>query len=520
MAQDQSIFINAEVLTFIRENPYLNAAMFTFNPSSAGFLAGFQAGAEFVDPLTGDGLAAELTVNNWESQLTAWGADSSEPVWQMCSAYFFALAVPDSQGFRSALTKPPHVIIGMRTRSTASVENIEFTTNTAGTVTFTINPSNNTFTDGYLAQFAIVANGVLTVTQLRDNTVAGLNAIAEFAAQYVAAPVGVAGEFTITSLANGFPLIVDIQVTTGGPIMTQAVTTSIVPGDYALDLDDLRRVAEDQDDPVSGKPERRYFWITDSQLNDDINAEGFEWVQDEREATFPRAYQFHGQSHDPLNFDPLSAGTSAAEVAAAANGGAGWNYASVVDHDKYEWLVAALFGRTIGYLPGAISFTDKQLYGSTRYAKMTPRDKADNASLADTRHFNYYSPEGPRGSFRWGFLADGSYWDRDWVAVFAKYYGEVELTSWKQQNNIVNYTDDSISAGAGVIKRALLRLPGIAALPDLLVVNFVGRQQVDPLDIANREYNSYEVFAGYAGPINRFGTVANPINFSISETIS
>ncbi len=286
-----------------------------------------------------------------------------------------------------------------------------------------------------------------------------------------------------------------------------------------LDLDDLRRVAEDQDDPILGKPIRRWFWTTDLQLNDDINAEGFEWAQDQREETFPRAYQFHGQSHSSLNFNPLSAGTSPAEVAKAANGGAGWNYGSVCDHDLYEWMVAAEFGRCIGYLPGAIAFANKQLYGSGSYAKMTPRDKSTNASLAEERRFNYYGPDGRRGSFVWGYLADGSRWDRDWVAIFAKYFGERELTSWRQQNNIINYTDASIAAGADILKSAMLLIPGIAALPDNISVTFVGRLQVDPADIANREYNLYDVRASYAGPIDRFGTLATPINVSISETL-
>lgn len=520
MAIDPSVVISAQVTEFVEDTPHLNAALFSFTPNAAAFLTGFEAGAEFVDPLTGDGLASELNVNNWQSRLTAWGADDSEPVWQACSAYFNAQSAPDAQGFRAPVTRPPYVIIGLRTRSTQSIELLDFTTATAGDVTITINPSRNVFAAGYLAQTVVVADGILTATQLRDAAVSQLNAIAAFAAVYTAAPGVNPEDLTITSNSNGQPLIVKITVTTGGPIVTQTVTTSVIAGDYLDDLDDIKRVAEDQDDPVLGKPIRRWFWTTDLQLNDDINAEGFEWVQGQRDdGTLPREYQFHGQSHSSLNFDPLSAGTSPAEIAKAANGGAGWDYGSVCDHDLYEWQVAAEFGRCIGYLPGAIAFANKQLYGSGSYAKMTPRDKADNATLAADRFFNYYGPDGRRGSFVWAYLANGSRWDRDWIAVFAKYFGERELTSWRQQNNIINYTDASIAAGASILTSAMLLLPGIAALPDDLSVAFVGRRQVDPADIANREYNSYSVRASYAGPIDRFGTAATPINISISETL-
>lgn len=521
MAKDPSVVIKGELLTPTEDSPYLNVGCLTFRPSTAQFLAGFIAGAEFVDPLTLEGLVAELTINNFESKLKAWGATASEPIYQNVQAYFFPLGiVVNGTRVPARVDIPPRLFIARRTRSVNTQQTIEFTTNTAGTVRFTINPSPQNFTAGWLFQADIVADGVLTVTQLRDAAVAALNADAGFAALYLAAPVGILGEFTITSLVDGFPLIVKIEVTTGGPIMTSAVTTANVPGDYALDLDDIQRVAEETDDPTTGKPERRFFFISDIQGDSDVNAEGYEWVQDEREQTVPVDYEFHGLSRDPLNFDPLSAGTSEAEIAAAANGGAGWNYASVCSHDLYEWPVAALWGRTIGYLPGAVSFTDKVLRGSVAAARITPRSQGDNASLAAERFFNYNSPEGPQGSWRWGYLSDGSFVDRDWLTQYAVYKAKRSLELFKLARSIVQFTNDDINAGKAAIVSGLLELPAFANLPDEIEVTAVLRQDLDPVDITNRTYVDYTFRAGYGGVINRMGTTAEPIIGTITESLA
>ena len=523
MAYDPSVFINSQVTFRTTSRPYLNVALLTFAPSTSGFQTGFETNASFVDPNTLLGLGEELTINNYEQKLIGvFGATESEPIYQQVKGLFNPRGVADASGNRQPtnVTKPPRVFIAMRTRSVPWEQTIEFTTNTAGTVRITINPSRNLFDDGYLFQLDVVANGVLTVTQLRDNTVAALNADAGFAALYLAAPVCVLGEFTITSLRDGYPLVCKVTSTTGGPVMTNAVTTANTPGDYALDLDDAKRVLELQDDPITGKPERRYFFISDTQGDSTVNAEGYEWAQDEREAQVPRDYQFHGLSHDPLNFDPASAGTSEAEVAAAANGGIGWEYGSVCDHDLYEWPVACLFGRVIGYLPGEVSFTDKVLDGSVSEAKITPRDKGDDASLADDRRFNYNSPEGPLGSWRWGFLSNGSYVDRDWTAQYARYVAEQGLIAFKQQRSIVAFTDDDIEAGRAALTEALLTLPAVAQFPDDLLVTAVPRAGLDPNDIANRRYVDYVVTGIYGGVINRFGDLADPISITLSETLA
>ena len=521
MSYDPSVVIESSVAVVLTDLPYLNVMCLTFAPSTSAFKAGFEAGASFVDPTTNLGLGEELTVRNFESRLRAFGATPTEPVWQAVKGHFNPRATADAQGFRDRIKLPPRIFIAARTRAANSETTLDFTTNTTGFITITVNPSRNLFADGYLAQVVVEADGVKTAADLRDEAVAGLVAIPEFAALYLAAPGG-GDDMTITDLApdGGYPLVVKVEVTTGGPIITNTVTTANTPGDYALDLDDVKRVLELQDDPITGKPERRMFFISDLQGDKTVNAEGYEWAQDEREEQVPRDYEFHGFSLDPLNFDPLSAGTSEAEIAAAANGGTGWNYGSVCDHDLYEFPVPVLLGRTIGYLPGEISFTSKVLDGSVSEAKITPRDKADNASLAADRRFNYNSPDGPKGRWVWGYLSDGSFVDRDWLASYAKYVGEQAKLQFMALRNIVAFTNADIEAGASALRDGLLTIPALAQFPDLLTVTYKTRQELDSNSIAVREYVDYTVTAASGGVINRFGTIANPISVTISESLA
>src|SRR5690606_31522786 len=126
---------------------------------------------------------------------------------------------------------------------------------------------------------------------------------------------------------------------------------------------------------------------TDLQGDDVVNAEGLAFVQNQADtASFnpPRDYQFVAWSTSgsrPVtiggnlvgNFDPSST-DSAAETAAGANGGTGWTRGSVHDHPRYEFLVPALLGRTIGYLPGNVAFTSQVLAGENAAAIMSPLD--------------------------------------------------------------------------------------------------------------------------------------------------
>ena len=520
MGYAPSVVVKSEVASVLSQVPYLNCALLTFYPSTSGFLSGFQAGAQYVDPGTGDGLVGELTINNWTSKLKAWGATEDEPIWQQVAAHLFPSGVLNAQGQRvpNPVKIPPRVFIGCRQTSVPSEADIEFTTNTAGTVTVTINKSGNIFDDGYLTQVQVVADGVLTVAQLATALDTALGLDANFAALYTSSAA--LGVVSIASIADGFPLRISISVTTGGPIMTQTVTTANTPGDYYDDLTLMQSVAELSDDPTTGKPERRWYWISDTQGDDTVNAEGFEWVQDQQDNVSPsRDYQFRGLSPATSNFDPLAV-ASPSQAAQAANGGEGWNRGGVCFHDLYEWPVSALLGRCIGYLPGEISFTDKVLIGANKYAKITPRNQGDNASLANDRTFDYNTIEGPLGAWRRGWLADGSFCDRKWLEDYATYVANLGLTLYKQRKNIVTFTDSDISAGASVIAQALLTLPAIAQVPSALSVTFLKRSEVSPSNIAARTYVDYTVTAGSGGIIDTFGTIATPIIITISESLS
>jgi hypothetical protein len=263
-------------------------------------------------------------------------------------------------------------------------------------------------------------------------------------------------------------------------------------------------------------PIRRFYWITDLQLDDTVGAEGLEWAQDQNDAIPALRYQFLAPSASPLNFDPLAV-ASPAQLAQAANGGIGWEYGGIFDHDLYEFQVSALLGRTIGYLPGGISFTDKQLQGSTASARITPRERFDDAILATDRRFNYYSAEGVGGTARWGYTASGGRLDRNWLAAYAEYVATLALQQWKQLKNITTYTNADISAGAGVIKASLLTLPALSAIADSLEVRFVPREEVNPANVGARTYLDYEVFGLSGGVMERIGTISDPTPINIIE---
>lgn len=519
MSLDQSVNFNSVLTSQVSTRPYLNAAMETFTPSTAPFLAGFIAGAEYKDG-GGEGIASKVTVTNWESRLKAWGATEEEPIWQVCSAYFNARGAEGGAGFIPAnITRPPHLIIGRRTRAVPSEVTIVFTAaGAAGTsITCDVNQAPFIYSAGELATFTVDQDGLKTTTDLRDEMVAGLNAITAFAALYLAAPVGPA-TMTITSLADGFPLLVLTSATTGGPSFTQAVTTANTPGDYALDLDDLRLYVEDSDDPSTGVPGRKFFWISDSQLDDVVNEEGAQWVEDAGEETLPRLYVFCGESLAPENFDPAATASPAQDWQAAV-GGVGFSRAGIFAHDLLEWFAPAALGRVIGYLPGECYFSARELYGSGKYAKITPRDQGENASLAEDRRFNYYSAEGPHGSILWDWISSGKRLDQRWVEAYASYQVNTDLTLWKIQKQDVTYDDDTISAAVSVIKAALLKIPGIAKLPNLISVTAKRRAAVDPNLIAQRTYVDFTITCAYVGSINRFGTISQPVTITISETL-
>lgn len=531
MGNAPSVSPDVELASGIPAVPFLNHALITFRPQDSTFATNFAASTQdwmFLSPSTNQGLVAELTVDSWKSRLKSLGADDTEPVWLAVDAHFNQLALANSAGTRERLVKPDVVYIGRRTSAVVSVNTFTFTTNTAGSVRIKINPAKYLYSDsdpaGSLADITVVANGVDTVTDLADDAVAQLNAITDFAAHFLAS--NVAGVVTITSLVAGYPLIIFVRSTTPGPTMTQAITTANVADAYYDDLTEMQEAAEFGE--LVDPPSRKFYWLTDLQADDVVNAEGMEWAEDQGDSaqfTPIRPYQFVSWSASGArritrsgnfvgNFDPTST-HSAAALANAANGGEGWSRGSVHDHDRFEFLAPALLGRTIGYLPGQVSFTAKVLQGGTTASKMAPRDFGDNETLTFDRTFNWYSAEGPAalGSAKWGYLADGSYMDRKWTEDYVEYQVKVDLLTWMQLNNITTYTNATIEGGKAVIAAAIAKIP--AVIPSSIGVTSLSRDQVNPANITARVYYDYEANGTGSGVINRIGTPSSPIPITI-----
>lgn len=535
MGNAPSVSVVTQISSNVPAVPYLNHALLTFRPQDSTFATNFAASTQswmFLSPATNQGLVAELTPDTWQSRLKSLGATSAEPIWTAVDAHFNQLSAPNPSGVREALVKPDKVYIGRRTSAVVSVNTVTFNTNTAGSTTVTINPAKFLYSSsspaGALAQTTVVADGVLTVADLADNLAAQLTALTDFAAHFTAVSDGV-DTVTITSAVAGYPLITFIRSTTPGPTVTLVNTTANVANAYYDDLTEMQEAAElgELVDP----PSRKYYWITDLQGDDVVNAEGMEWVEDQADAgTFTpiRDYLFFSWSTTGArlitfggnqigNFNP-SATDSASQEAQAANGGEGWSRGGVWDHDRYEFFTAAMFGRTIGYLPGQVSFTGKELYGSTVASRMAPRDYGDNESLtlADERSFNTYCAEGPRGMAKWGYLANGSWVDQKWTEDYVSYQVRTDLLAWMILNNIITYTNDTIEAGKGIVKMAIAKIP--AVIPGSIGVVALSRDQVNPANIVARVYYDYTGSGEAAGVINRFGTPANPLPIYISAT--
>lgn len=524
--------VSVQIASNIPAVPYLNHALISFRPQDSTFATNFAASTQswmFLSPNNNQGLVAELTPDTWQSRLKSLGADNTEPVWLAVDAHFNQLALANAQGTRERLTKPDKVYIGRRTSAVVTVNTFTFGSNTAGTVTITVNPAKYLYSDstpaGALAQITVVADGILTVTDLANDAVAQLNALPDFAAHFLAS--NVLGVVTVTSLVAGYPLIIFVRATTPGPTMTQAITTANVANAYYDDLTEMQDAAEFG--ALVDPPSRKWYWITDLQSDDTVNAEGMEWVEDQADSgtyTPIRDYQFVSWSSSGARLITIggnqvgnfngSATDSAAQDAQAANGGEGWSRGSVHDHDRFEFIVPALLGRTIGYVPGNISFTSKVLYGGTAASKMSPRDFGDSETLSFDRTFNWYSAEGSRGSAKWGYLADGSYMDRKWTEDYVRYQVTTDLVQWMQLNNIVSYTNPTIAAGKAVIQAAIAKIP--AVLPDTIGVASLGRDEVNPANIVARVYYDYLGSAESGGVINRVGTPSDPVAIVISET--
>lgn len=522
-----------EVSSPVTVKPYLQHACITFVPSTSDFLDGFTGSTQawmYPDPVTNLGLVAALTPNTWPSRLKTLGALPTEPLYRAVAAHFLQLQVADSNGVRAPINLPDVLYVGRRTRAVPSEGTVTFATNTAGTTRVRINPAKYIFADktpaGALADVTITSDGVLTPTQLATALDAALTAVPGFTALFN--PVAALGVVTITSVADGYPLIIEVTPSTPGPTVTVAVTTANTPGDYELDLDDIQTAAElgDQLDP----PSRKFYWLTDIQADDVVSLEGMEWVNDQSDTgvhPIPNRYIFLAWSTSGAklqtisgsqvgNFNPVAT-DSLSQNAQAALANAGYYRAGVIDHDRWEFVVPAILGRCIGFLPGDVSFTSKVLFGSTANAKMTGRSYGDNESLAsnEERSFSWYSAEGPQGSFKFAATPSGEFFDRPWLADFASYACYTAIINWQQLNNIIAYDDDAILGGRATIATALASIPAVN--PATINIAYLTRAQVDPNNIANRIYTDYMGFGITFGIINQVGTVATPITITLKD---
>lgn len=531
MGNNPSVFIQTTVASPVVAVPYLNHALVTFVPKNSTFATNFAASSAswmFKDPASLEGLVAALQPGNWDSRLRSLGCPETDPVWLAADAHFNQLTVADANGQRARLSRPDVLYVGRRTRAVASANTFTFATNDAGRVRIRVNPAKFLYTDsspvGSLADVTVVADGVLTVAQLATAAAAALNALPDFSAHFLAAAA--LGVVTVTGDVEGYPLILSVVASTPGPTITQAVTTANVAGDYEDDLNDIQQALEYGSE--LDVPSRKAYWVTDLQLDDVVNAEGMAWAEDQYTSnTPPRDYRFWGQSTSGDrritiggnfvgNFDPTST-DSATQTAHEANGGTGWTRGSVFDHDRFEFAVVALLGRTIGYKPGLISFTDKVLYGGTPASRMSPRDFGDNENLTngDERAFNWYGAEGPFGSARWGYTANGSFKDRKWLEDYVTWQVTTDLIAWKQINNITAYTNDAIAAGSAIIKIAIAKVPAVIA--DSIGVVSLERDQVNPANIVARVYYDYVGTGLSGGIINKIGTPSEPVPITITD---
>lgn len=528
-----SVNVKTEVIAPTTALPYLHHPLITCRPPTTESQAGFLAATGtwvFRSPVTLEPLVVELGPNNYQQRLKSMGFVSTDHAWRAVDAVFKPLSVADPvTGIRTPVRITDKVYLGRRTSAVVSSQTITFATNTAGRTTVRVNPSQFIFpdTDDALVEVTVVSDGVDPVGDLATDLAAQLNGNAAFAALYSA--TATLGAVEIESLVAGYPLIVDFAVTTPGPSVTLEVTTANVANAYRDDLFEMQAaLAEVESNALVTVAGRKVYFVTDLQFDDVVNAEGMAWVENQADtATYnpPRDYQYLSQSStggktitlggDLVgNFDP-NATDSAAQVAAAANGGTGWTRSGVHDHDRWEFMVCALLGRTVGFRPGEVSFNDKVLYGSTANARMTPRSYGTNDGLTATRKFNTYGDEGPRGAARWGYTANGSYVDRKWLEDYSTYLATQALINWKQRVNIVTYTDDDIESGAGILAGSLAPLQAIVT--DSIEVTYLLRREVDPNNIAERVYLDYTVSATAKGVINMIGTLAQPISITISE---
>lgn len=516
MGADPSVVVNVQFVQDTEDVTHLQRGLLMFTAFDPTFEANYITAANLYS-----GIALPFTRANYIGLLDAFAAPGDEPVRAQLGAFWRPRGAKNDNGNRPIVRIGDEVWTGRRTRSAVTEYLLTIGGGDpppAGTITITICPKGTG--DGeqrqltFVAQELVIADGILSLAAVRNAAVAQLNGNADFAAIAVAAPGGADGELTITTNTPGYPLVVSVASTVGGPTIVADKVSTHVAGNFELDFDDIRAAVE-QNGPAA---KREFYWCTDGQYDDDVNEEAFAYMDTlDADPSEPEAYQYHGQSNSPLNFDALSAGTSPAEIANAA----GYKRASVVNHPYCENLVAAEYGRCIAYTVGNINFHGRELNGDDADAIMTQVNYGANEPLATDRFFNYYGDEGVAGMFKWGYTAESTtgserFWDQKWLEDILEFEIRQSLTRLQQSNDIIPYTDEGIAQGEAAILAAATAIP--ALITDTISVTSVPRREVNPSNLVSRTYVDYTVRAEAAGAINRFGTKAIPIAVTVSIT--
>lgn len=511
---DPSVVVAAELGLLSDARLALQRLLITFVPSTPGFAAGFATLGDY-GPVNAR-RAMVLTPTNYRSRLEAAGAASDEPIWRALDAFWNPRGALDISGSRTpdpvALTD--YIVIGTRELADPTSWNLDVTSNAVGFITVTIDPQGSG--DGTArilterAQVVVESDGVKTIADLRDEIVAGLTAIAAFTSVATAAPGGPA-DLDVDTIADGYPLIVRVSVTSGGPTYALVNNTPYPALSWETDFDDVRQAVE-----TDGLGARAFWHVHDLQGLDALNLAAANYMDTLAAATVPAQYIYWAWSYSLENFDPLAVGSPAEVWRTAA-----FTRASLWDHDLAENLVPALLGRALGYRPGEVVFSALELNGSVDAAIITKRAKGANEYLAneENRSFNFYSGDGPAGETKWGLLpaarqATPQWIDNTWLTDWLKFVCERDLATWKRSKSIVTYTDDEIVAGGEVLRDSAAAVPAILA--DTVAVSFLTRAMVSPADRQARRYNYWVVDAEGAGAMVRLGQTTFPIKVNVS----
>lgn len=491
-----------QTLQAVERRRYPNRAILVFSPEDAAFEAAFLTSATVTNSkgvvIDTGGLVKELTINDFRGYLDAAGAPATEPIRVALEAHFSQRSYPDAFGIRASITKPDKVYIGRRTSSAVTSFVYTVTGNLDGVYVLRI----GLFGLGEVREFKFTASGN-TVTEIRDGLIALAIADTDVTAVFSIAANGV-DAIDIDTINDGVPGTVS-GTSTGSPV---TVVEDTAAGTWSTDYDALVQAAE-----IDGAMERLWYWVHDIQCTDVVNLAAALHIKNLADAgvtPVPRKYRYMAQSHDPLNFDPLSAGAAFVEQMLAA----GYDRSNTIHKALPEFAASAWMGRCIGYLPGAVGFANMELFGDTEPGEMTPEDYGANEGLADTRRFTWYASVAPDGLTTKPYVPAAGRWvETGWKEDYYELLFNEGVRDLLALRNITTYTNADISA----IRKA--GEDAISGLPNVLSVEatVVPREATPDIDIQLRVYLGLALRINVGGQIIQVGTLANPVPLIISE---